>query len=208
MLNSSKAICALAVVALVFELVKLSSSPASTPKVPETSVAYAAEVEEQAPDIPAPQELVSQLTRGNDYPVEVIIPSINLDTKVIDLGVNSKGEMDVPDGKTNNVGWYRDGTIPGNVGSAVLDAHVFAAFKNLRHVKVGDDVYVRTKSGKYLHFRIESSLVYPTAKVPVQTLFNRSDKPRLNLITCAGKFIKSMGTYDHRLVDYAVLVDE
>src|SRR6185295_18315844 len=112
-------------------------------------------------------------------------------------------EMDVPDGRTNKVGWYEPGTLPGNSGSAVLDAHVYAAFKNLRYAKVGDDIYVKTRSGKLLHFRAEESLVYKTSQVPLQQLFNRTDVPRLNLITCAGKLTKDRSTYDHRLILYA-----
>lgn len=206
---SSKAVCALAVVALFFEMHTWVFAAPITPQVPETAVTQAQTPppEEEVP-LPDPQQLVSQLTRGSDYPVELIIPSIKLDVHVVNVDVNAKGEMDVPNGNTNNVGWYERGTIPGNTGSAVFDAHVFAAFKNLRFAKVGDDIYVRTKSGASLHFRIEQSMVYKTSQVPLQRLFNRNDTERLNLITCAGKLTKDRSTYDHRLVTYAVLVHE
>jgi LPXTG-site transpeptidase (sortase) family protein len=203
----SKFICFVSVLALFLEMHAWVFAAPTTPQVPETAVSQSETADAQAP-LPDPEQLVSQLTHGDDYPVELMVPSINLDVSIVNVGVNSKGEMDVPDGNTKAVGWYDHGTIPGDTGSAVLDAHVFAAFTNLRYAKVGDDIYVKTKSGNILHFRIEQSLVYKTAEVPVQTLFNRDDKPRLNLITCAGKLTKDRSTYDHRLVDYAVLVDE
>jgi sortase (surface protein transpeptidase) len=203
---SSKIVCSLAVIGLFLEMHAWVFAAPVTPQVPETSVDTHQETNAPAP-LPDPQQLVSELTEGNDYPVEVTIPSIHLDSPIIDVGVNAKGEMDVPDGNTKNIGWYQDGTIPGNIGSAVFDAHVFAALKDLRYAKVGDDIYVKTKSGKELHFRIEQSTLYKTTEVPVQTLFNHADKARLNFITCAGKLTYDRSTYDHRLVDYAVLVD-
>lgn len=138
-------------------------------------------------------------------PYELSIPSIKLDTSVIPVGLNAKGEMDVPSGKTNNVGWYKGGAKPGAVGSAVLDAHVFAAFKNLDDVKVGDSVYVTDVHGNELHYIIEKTETLPLAQISTQKLFNRSDTARLNLITCAGKYRATMGTYDHRFIAYAVL---
>jgi sortase (surface protein transpeptidase) len=205
MRNSSKVVCFLAVAALFLEMHAWAYASPLTPQVPQTSVQQPDAVEVQPP-LPDPQEILSEMTQGNDFPVELIVPSIKLDVPVIDVDVNAKGEMDVPDGTTNNVGWYERGTIPGNTGSAVFDAHVFAALKNLRNAKVGDDIYVTTKSGRSLHFRIQESTVYKTAEVPLQKLFNRADEARLNLITCAGKLTKDRSTYDHRLVDYAILV--
>ncbi len=190
-----------------FQIHELAFAQRVTPQVPETSVASTATAT-NTEAFPDPRQIVSELTQSGDYPVELIVPSIKLDVPIVNVGVNAKGEMDVPDGKTNNVGWYKDGTIPGDTGSAVLDAHVYAAFKNLRYAKVGDDMYVKTKSGKFRHFRIEESTVYKTTQVPLQQLFNRADASRLNLITCAGTYVPSRGTYDKRLVVYAVLVDK
>ena len=203
-----KSICVLAIGMLFVEKYAFVFAETPTPSIPETSAA--SEEATSSPEVspPHPKTLLAELTRGDDYPVELIIPSIKLDYRVLQVGVNEKGEMDVPNGNTKDVGWYEGGTIPGNMGSAVIDAHVFAAFKNLRYVKVGDDIYVVTRSGKKLHFRAEESLVYKTPQVPAEVLFNRSDARRLNLITCAGKYIPRLETYDHRLIVYAVLVDE
>src|ERR1700733_213403 len=48
-------------------------------------------------------------TKADAVPVRLVIPSIKLDSTVEGLGVNDKGEMAVPDGRTNLVGWYSGG---------------------------------------------------------------------------------------------------
>lgn len=139
-------------------------------------------------------------------PVRLIIPSIGLDDPIEGVGVDKNGDMAVPSGKTSNVGWYDKGTIPGQIGSAVIDAHVFAAFAQLKQLPIGADIYVQTESGATLHFVAEEADTYPLAEVPVRRLFTGNDAARLNLITCAGRLIDNNTTYDHRLIVYAVLV--
>ena len=141
-----------------------------------------------------------------DYPVGLIIPSIGLATTVVGVGVDNKGNMDVPSGSTQNVGWYKQGTKPGDIGSAVLDAHVFAAFKNLKYVPAGADVYVLTAYGKTLHFRVSNIGNYKLSELTGKQLFGLNDTARLNLITCSGSLTPDHSTYDHRLVVYATLV--
>jgi LPXTG-site transpeptidase (sortase) family protein len=143
-----------------------------------------------------------------DNPSRLIIPSIRLDTSVQEVGITSNGEMDVPDGRSKNVGWYRYGTIPGDTGSAVMDAHVYAAFAKLRYVKVGDDIYVVNAKGEKLHFRVTDSRVYALDELPLQQIFNDTDGRHLNFITCARTFIPSLNTYSHRLVVYTELVED
>ncbi len=139
-------------------------------------------------------------------PARISIPSIFLDDPVQPLGLNAKGEMDVPSSGTKNVGWYEYGTIPGDIGSAVFDAHVFAAFSKLNQVKVGDDIYVMDGNGAQSHFRVYETDIYTLASVPLKRLFNDASGRYLNLITCAGQLTADHATYDHRLVVYAELV--
>lgn len=139
-------------------------------------------------------------------PVRLFIPAIGLDTSIDGMGVNSAGEMDVPDGNSPHVGWYKYGTIPGNIGSAVIDAHVFAAFENLNDVLVGSSIFVMNEAGEKLEFKVEETQVYERGSLSANTLFNRKDARRLNLITCAGSPTADGSTYTHRLVVYTTLV--
>lgn len=177
-------------------------SAASTPLPPDTgdpaeptgqtAVVAAPDPEPQAP---APAK-----------PVRLSIPSISLNDTIATVGLNPKGEMDVPSGNTSDVGWYGGGTVPGAVGSAVIDAHVFAAFAKLQNLKIGSDIYVETDRGQKLHFVVSEMQSYALKDVPADVLFNRADTERLNLITCAGKLTADRLTYDHRLIVYATLV--
>ncbi|MBX4200347.1 class F sortase [Candidatus Parcubacteria bacterium] len=138
----------------------------------------------------------------SDTPVRIVIPSVKIDSPILGMGINNKGELDVPSGKTNVVGWYKYGIVPGLQGSAVLDAHVFAAFENLKNLKNGSDVYIITTSGKKLHFVVNTTKTYALGNLSPVTLFGLNDAKRLNLVTCAGNLTPDGSTYDHRLVVY------
>jgi hypothetical protein len=56
-----------------------------------------------------------------------------------------------------------------------------------------------------LHFVVEEAKLTALSEVSPYVLFERDDRPRLNLITCAGSYVEKLGTYDARLIVYAVL---
>jgi|GEM_PF-1121795 LPXTG-site transpeptidase (sortase) family protein len=134
----------------------------------------------------------------------LVIPSINLSDPVIPVGTDATGAMAVPNGKTSDAGWYDGGPQPGEVGSAVLDAHVFAAFKNLNEVKVGDSIFVE-ENGESLRFVVTKVETFALSQITSQDLFTPTSDRDLNLITCAGKLTPDRSTYDHRLVVYSAL---
>lgn len=150
--------------------------------------------------------ITRDIPQNSAYPERILIPAIGLNSPVIQVGVNTLGEMDVPDGSSNNVGWYKHGTIPGTTGSAVMDAHVFAAFKKLKKAQVGDRIYVLNGRGETVTFKIISSKVYPRAEVPMETIFTDVRGSYLNLITCEGRYSIRDATYSDRRVVYAELV--
>lgn len=162
--------------------------------------------EESAREV-ANQKPIKKVTQKvTSKPVRLIIPSIGLNAPIDAVGINDKGEMDVPDGNSRNVGWYKSGTIPGNVGSAVIDAHVFAAFRKLRYLSVGSEVYVENSAGDRLKFVVNDSRVYQLGELTSGMLFGKKDTRRLNLITCAGEPTSDGSTFTHRLVVYTTLV--
>ena len=142
----------------------------------------------------------------NAVPARLLIPSLGINAVVQGVGVNEKGEMAVPSGATSAVGWYKYGTAPGEIGSAVIDAHVFAAFSSLKNIKPGADVYVITADTKVLHFVVAQKKTYPIASLSSRQLFRKTASSDLNLITCAGSLTQDGSTYDHRLIVYTTLV--
>jgi LPXTG-site transpeptidase (sortase) family protein len=144
--------------------------------------------------------------RGPSTPARLNIPSIQLDSPIQPMGLDKYGRMDVPTNR-KTTGWYSKGTIPGNKGSAVLDAHVFAAFKNLHKLKVGDEIFVTDKENAQRKFVVQETKYYSLDKLSPEELFNKKDARRLTLITCAGKKTGDERGYDERLVVYAVLAE-
>ncbi len=138
-------------------------------------------------------------------PAQLAIPSIGLDVAIGSVGLTPTGNMGVLNDPAK-VSWYKNGTAPGNRGSAVIGAHVFQSFAKLKDVKLGDSIYVERSDGSRLRFVVSEIEVYPyTATAPLPKIFNRSDKARLNLITCSGMLTADHSTYDHRLVVFAEL---
>lgn len=164
-----------------------------------------------------PPEAVGEVTSvesvpGTWLPERLLIPEIGVDATVQHVGIKSTGEMANPSNFTD-VAWYKHGTVPGLTGSAVVAGHVDNAlalngvFKDLRNLKKGDDVYVVREDGRRLHFKVEELKYYPYDNAPASAIFNAADAKRLNLITCAGIWLKDKKTYTERLVVYARLVE-
>lgn len=139
-------------------------------------------------------------------PVMLSIPSIGLNNKVVPMGIDKLGNLDVPAGDTNHVGWYAKGPLPGERGAAVMDAHVYAAFERLNEVGVGDKITVIMDDGSRKHFKVKKTKVYKLEDLSSKELFTRTDGRYLHLITCAGGLTPDRSTYTHRLVVYAELV--
>lgn len=160
-----------------------------------------------------PPAFSSEAARAtSSLPSRLIIPALNIDTKVQHVGIKPNGKMANPN-NFSDVGWYKYGTVPGASGSAVMAGHVDNAlgldgiFKHLEKLKTGDEIFVVTRGGARLHFIVTDSEWYPYTEVPIELLFNKKDKPRLNLVTCGGTWIKDARSYDKRLVVFTKLAD-
>jgi LPXTG-site transpeptidase (sortase) family protein len=142
-------------------------------------------------------------------PTHLKIPAAKVDANIIDIGVTKDGKLDVPN-NYKEVGWYKYGTAPGQMGSAVLDGHVDNAstipgpFKHLRDVKAGDDIAVSMSDGSVLHYTVTESNVYNLDKFPGEKVFHETGKQYLKIITCHGTFVPSLKTYNQRLIVTAV----
>lgn len=152
------------------------------------------------------------------HPARVRIPALGIDAKVEELGIVAGNRMQAPSNFTD-IGWYKYGAVPGTRGTAVMYGHLdnglglSGVFKNLKDLKVGDDVFVQTQSGDVLHFQVTERVAYPYQEVPPSVLGQgaQSAASRISFITCSGTGIydKTVGfTYDHRLVVTAGYVGE
>lgn len=154
---------------------------------------------------PVPALLPPSPAQVAPFPATLSIPSLGIDAHVQEVGVKPNGNMGTPNNFTD-VAWYRDGTVPGTVGSAVMDGHVdnglalAGVFKHLQDIQVGADVYVTRNDGKKLHFVVTAVTLYPFDSAPPATVFTAVDGSYLNLITCTGDWVAAQKTYNQRLV--------
>jgi LPXTG-site transpeptidase (sortase) family protein len=144
-------------------------------------------------------------------PVVIEIPALDVKAPVEQVGTLKNGQMGVPE-DFNSVGWYKDGGMPGDRGSAVLAGHVDsktgpAVFYKLESLKKGDKIMVSDKDGKQLTFAVIRTKAYPRKNAPVDEVFGFSYRKKMNLITCTGNFNRNEGTHEKRLVVYTELVE-
>jgi sortase (surface protein transpeptidase) len=155
---------------------------------------------------PSPGRVIAGL------PIRIQIPAIEVDAAVEPIGLTAENEMDVPQG-WENVGWYQYGPQPGQIGNAVLAAHLDTntgapgIFWRLDELQPGDTILIDGEDGESLIFQVSSLARYPYAEAPREEIFGAAQTARLNLITCSGAWNPQDRVYDHRLVVYAQLVE-
>lgn len=144
----------------------------------------------------------------NNTPIQIRIPSIGVNTNVESLGLTKDGAMDSPAGPSAT-GWYSLGTIPGNVGSAVIDGHSGyknnkpAVFDNLKKVAVGDKIYVKNMTGITNTFIIRKLKDYDPSIDATAIFTSKDGLAHLNLITCTGTWDANKKSHSKRLVVFA-----
>ncbi len=143
-------------------------------------------------------------------PVEFRIPRLGISGKVEKTTVDAKGALTAPK-DPKKVGWYRNGTIPGNKGNAVMMGHVDwydgpAVFHRLRQARRGDVVVVTNDRGKKLRFRVTKVKSYADGTAPIRDIAGPAESAHLNLFTCNGTYNPVTKKYSGRLVIYADLI--
>ncbi|MFB9277270.1 class F sortase [Cohnella cellulosilytica] len=137
-------------------------------------------------------------------PARLFIPALDIHADIETVHVLDNGQMGVPE-STDKVGYLSNGVLPGAIGNAVMDGHVDsyvgpAVFFSLRTLTKGDIVIVKDERGKAIEFAVEAVETYPTDAAPIGKIFGSTKEPRLNLITCSGKYSRKKREHLERLV--------
>ena len=132
-------------------------------------------------------------------PVRVEIASIGVSSRLVRLGLNGDGTMEVPRDYAL-AGWFSGGPMPGEDGPAVIAGHVDsktgpAVFYRLGQLRRGDTVRVQRADGAWLAFEVTGSARYAKAAFPTEAVFGPVPGPVLRLVTCGGEFDRSRGSY-------------
>ena len=164
------------------------------------------------PTLPAPTGPIAAAPRQRPAevgrPVALTIPSIGVQTSLVDLGLTSTGALQVPS-STAVAGWYTGSPRPGAVGSAVIAGHIDSrvgpgVFFRLSSLRPGDRVYVRRADGTLAVFRVTIVRQYPKDSFPTAAVYGPTPDSELRLITCGGTFDPQLGSYLSNTVVYAV----
>ena len=149
-------------------------------------------------------QVVNKASRG--LPVHLKIPAINVNASIQHVGVTANKDMAVPS-NTVDVGWFKFGPRPGEVGSAVIAGHFdgeddqAGVFTNLHKLKGGDKVYVEDAKGTTTLFIVRESRIYDPDYA--YEVFRLSGSAYLNLVTCDGVWDGVKKSYSKRLVVFA-----
>jgi hypothetical protein len=146
-------------------------------------------------------------------PVAVSIPAIGVKSKLLHLGLNKDGTIQVPDLNTsaNEAAWYKYSATPGQIGTSVIEGHVDsyggpAVFYRLGALRPGNRVSVTLADGITAVFRVTGVREYAKDEYPANTIYASANFAALRLITCGGGFDAATGHYLSSVVVYASLV--
>jgi hypothetical protein len=145
-------------------------------------------------------------------PVSVDIPAIGVNSKLLRLGVNSDGMIQVPSLYTrpSEAAWYKYSATPGQIGASVIEGHVDsyrgpAVFFRLGALRPGDSVDVTLADGITAVFRVTGVRRYSKFRFPAKTIYGATGYAALRLITCGGVFDYATGHYLSSTVVFASL---
>ena len=143
-------------------------------------------------------------------PVRLLIPDLDLDTRLITLGVRPDKTVEVPK-DPDRAGWFRRGPPPGSLGSSVILGHVDsvdgpAVFARLSSLTPGARVDVTLDDDSVVTFEVRSVRTYANEAFPARRVYGSHGRSELNLVTCGGVYDASRGGYQSNVVVNARLV--
>jgi hypothetical protein len=154
-----------------------------------------------------------RLTVSRSVPVSVSIPAIGVSSRLLRLGNNPDGSMQVPSLRTSAsmAAWYKYSATPGQPGASVIEGHVDgyngpAVFFRLGALRPGEEVFVTLADGATAAFRVTGVRQYLKSAYPARLVYAAHGYAALRLITCGGEFDPATGHYLSSVVVFASLV--
>jgi hypothetical protein len=145
-------------------------------------------------------------------PVSVDIPAIGVHSRLMHLGVNSRGAIEVPPLFTHadQAAWYKYSATPGQIGASIIVGHVDtvagpAVFFRLGALRPGNRVDVTLADGVTAIFRVIGVREYLKSRFPAKTIYRATHFAALHLITCGGAFDYRTRNYLSSIVVFAAL---
>jgi Sortase domain len=174
------------------------------------------------PALPQTRDPGSTVIQGpamaRSLPVSISIPAIGVDSRLLYVGLNPDGTIQVPPLNdlplTNEAAWYKYSPTPGQPGPSIIEGHVDSlnagpsVFFRLGALRPGDLVYVTLADRQVAVCKVTGVRLYPKAQFPTSAVYGHTDYAALRLITCGGSFNEQSGHYDSNVVAFASLVKD
>ena len=140
-------------------------------------------------------------------PVAISIPRIGVQSRLVHLGIDADGAMEVPQDPAR-AGWFTGGPAPGALGPAVIAGHVTwngarEVFYRLGTLRRGDQVTVTRKDGKTAVFTVSRVARFSKSRFPSRAVYGAIDHAGLRLITCGGTYDAARHKYLDNVVVFA-----
>ncbi len=175
--------------------VLLTAAPAPVPPPPPVLAATDLGI---ATDAPAP-------------PVAVHIPRLGVRSPLVGLDVDAAGVLEPP-ATADVAGWHTAGTVPGEIGPAVVAGHVDSRsgpgiFIDVATLRPEDTVEIERADGDFVTFAVQSVETVDKQEFPTTAVYGPTPVPELRLITCGGFFDAADGHYTANVIVRAVRTD-
>lgn len=108
-------------------------------------------------------------------------------------------------------GWYRGSPALGEIGPAIIVAHVDmdgkpGVFFKLKNLEKGKFISVTRADGKAINYQVTKVQSVLKSKFPTKAVYQNTKSPELRLITCGGKFDRKAKHYTSNIIVFAKMV--
>ena len=141
-----------------------------------------------------------------DLPRVITIEKLGVKARVLQMSVNSDGSMQSPV-NIFDAGWYTGSVKPGQLGASIIIGHASGTtlggiFNKLESLNTGDTISVERGDGKILRYQVIKKQTVKLSDVDMNSFIRPADgvSEGLNLMTCAGEWIKNSQTRNNRVM--------
>lgn len=176
-----------------------------------------------APQSPAPEDQRQEPNRSPDpqttnsetldysEPVRIDIPTIDVSSSMVEIGLDSAGVMETPE-PVDLAGWFAPSPPPGIPGATVIAGHVTwdqepMVFFRLGDLRPGDRVDVQREDGTAVAYEVTRIGTFPKEGFPTKAVYDQPDRSELRLITCGGGYDEASSRYLANVIVWATIVD-
>lgn len=195
----------------------VSASPTAAPASMSAAAAPMTSADPMASaSIPAPATTPTAQPAGAPQvalPTSVSIPAIKAMSALIPLGVNPDLTVQVPDVHHPEIaGWFDLGVRPGEIGSAVLLAHVdgdgkLGLFHDIHLLNLGDPIVIGRADGSTITFKVTRVRTVLKSAFPSSDAYGPKPDAEIQLITCGGQLDKAAHNFLSNVIVTGVLAN-